>query len=875
MMMSGRQHQRPPPPKTVPLPIMSMSMSSPMMARSVSSSQAREQAKAKKSKNTFLTIVLVCLTSSFLSFYVGIYIGWNMDTPNSSIIQLHNNNNDNVYSHSMNGNSNSSNGNCGEGCVCDCSSTTTTTTTKMNHRKATPLAADFRQSSSSTVNRDSNVNTNNWQPVSRNTNSDSKEQQQQRAQGRLAMVNDAITEQQQQRAQQQPPPQQQSVVVGGEQQPQPKMKENNNNDSSNSSNNNNNNTSNEEKKMNGIDWEVKSQRLQRYIDTLEKRDKRQRKEMEQLQQEKQLQAQGDNPHLHQSTTTHTTQQKRSERTRFFIPRVEYVNRTEFIRSSLGKELGVAYDTPNPDNDRVLILYGNPKAYPVPFEHTHKNREGKNEEDWNIPLQDATQNCDFLHVVMANPDRHKQCIAIVGQYESYHVHRFMRIPPPTVRTKTSIDPTTGIQTQVELPPHLQTLHGINSSVPLRFVARGMQQNGRISQKVPKEEIIDTHWKELVKYKSHVEQVLIQEVKPLLQQVAAAAASGSSSNNTNTNTVIVMVCNFGQSELLLNFICNARAKGFETILDTIMLFATDEETYDLATSLGLTAYYNTNIFGAMPKQAAKEYADDTFRLLMFAKVYCVHMVSQLGYHFLFQDVDVIWYKNPLQWFHNKTNTDQDMYFQDDGSRALYYAPYAANTGFYYVRNNERTRYFFHSLLMAGDLIMSSYSHQIALNALLSEHISLYGLSVKICDRNGIEFPGGYAYHERHDMMKEYLSFTSSSSNSSSLLSPQQRQQQIQTSERHPYIFHFCYTDNKDNKIRFMEQMGEWYLQKACKSVSKNDIIMNNNINNNKTTIDIITKHCCSATPLVKCHYRDKPSINPCLDSPALDENAKSFW
>ena len=49
--------------------------------------------------------------------------------------------------------------------------------------------------------------------------------------------------------------------------------------------------------------------------------------------------------------------------------------------------------------------------------------------------------------------------------------------------------------------------------------------------------------------------------------------------------------------------------------------------------------------MPKEAAKEYADDTFRLMMFAKVYCVHIVSQLGYDFLFQDVDVIWYKNPL--------------------------------------------------------------------------------------------------------------------------------------------------------------------------------------------------------------------------------------
>lgn len=27
--------------------------------------------------------------------------------------------------------------------------------------------------------------------------------------------------------------------------------------------------------------------------------------------------------------------------------------------------------------------------------------------------------------------------------------------------------------------------------------------------------------------------------------------------------------------------------------------------------------------------------------------------------------------------------DVYFQDDGSRGIFYAPFSANTGFYYVR------------------------------------------------------------------------------------------------------------------------------------------------------------------------------------------------
>ena len=55
-------------------------------------------------------------------------------------------------------------------------------------------------------------------------------------------------------------------------------------------------------------------------------------------------------------------------------------------------------------------------------------------------------------------------------------------------------------------------------------------------------------------------------------------------------------------------------------------------------------------------------------------------------------------------------------------------------YSVRNNDRTRYFFNSLLLAGDLISSTHSHQIALVSLLSEHASLYVLGLtRRCSEN----------------------------------------------------------------------------------------------------------------------------------------------
>ena len=97
--------------------------------------------------------------------------------------------------------------------------------------------------------------------------------------------------------------------------------------------------------------------------------------------------------------------------------------------------------------------------------------------------------------------------------------------------------------------------------------------------------------------------------------------------------------------------------------------------------------------------------------------------------------------------------------------------SNSGFYYLRNNDKTQYFLNSLLMSGksivnylsimaqfycssnfimstsgDLILKTDSHQQALVAVLSEHASLYGLRVKVLSRDEDDFPGGYHYHQK---------------------------------------------------------------------------------------------------------------------------------
>jgi Nucleotide-diphospho-sugar transferase len=235
------------------------------------------------------------------------------------------------------------------------------------------------------------------------------------------------------------------------------------------------------------------------------------------------------------------------------------------------------------------------------------------------------------------------------------------------------------------------------------------------------------------------------------------------------------------------------------------------------------------------------------MMMAKVICVQLVSMLGFDLLFQDVDIVWYKDPLEYFHNpNTPVNQyDVFFQDDGGHSVRYAPYSANSGFYFVRFNARTRHFLTSLLMVGDLILSTKSHQQALIATLNEHVSLYGLKAKVLSRDMEEFPGGFQFHQHSKVyMKSFYE-----------------------GNIHPYIFHMSWTLNKNNKLFFLRQMGEWFVHDQC--IQKNVSDMEDADAQN------LVPTCCSIEPLFSCHYRDKPSMKPCKNSPPIDKGRPSWW
>jgi hypothetical protein len=361
------------------------------------------------------------------------------------------------------------------------------------------------------------------------------------------------------------------------------------------------------------------------------------------------------------------------------------------------DIGYGIDKSFRQNDEVLILYGSENSLP-----TNYSMDGSTV----VPQQrisDATENCDVMKIIVMSPKpkrpksraetEYKQCTAIMGNWESHHVHKWKR------RERKGIKELEYVPAQrVELPSREET-RASNS--------------------------------DLQAYLS-----VYEDAREKLRPVADKVARGGNTKG-KLGPIIVMVANHGQSQFFINFVCAAKSRGLD--ISRVLLFATDQETYHLAESMGIAVFYDDRVFASIPSGAAKDYHDMNYGRIMMSKVYCVHLINSMGYDLLFQDLDIVWYKNPLEYFKTTAPQNFDMYFQHDGNHhPERFAPLAANTGFYYVRHNERTEHFFSVFVRMGDLVIFDKSHQAAMSTLANEHMSLRGLRVKVLAKEMDMFP-----------------------------------------------------------------------------------------------------------------------------------------
>mmetsp|Transcript_44879 Transcript_44879/g.108468 ORF Transcript_44879/g.108468 Transcript_44879/m.108468 type:complete len:566 (+) Transcript_44879:184-1881(+) len=473
-----------------------------------------------------------------------------------------------------------------------------------------------------------------------------------------------------------------------------------------------------------------------------------------------------------TSSSSSSSSENSMLTKDFLHGMAWIPREEFVKTF---DTGVAIDKAGKtgQNNSVLLLYADHKSLPKGSAEQNNNPV----KMLSNPLE-ATERCDELQIILSSTKRENRCIAIMENWGgSPHSFRFSRY---------------------------------DDSNQLRLGGRFFDGKGGAArwQKPPPRPMTHNFWRQLADFLTHYDKTW-SALKPIADKVALAGGKGdpnAKEDGVSRGAITVMVSNYGHAQLLLNFVCAAKSVGFN--LDNVLLFAMDQQTYDLAQKLGLASFYPKHLFdGYTPKKDLEKYSfgDGKFALIMMGKVYSVQLVNDLGYDVLFQDLDVIPLRpDIMDYFYSgrKDAADVDMFFQYDKNHNSEQAPYSANSGFYFVKHNQKTNYFFSMLARMGDLVLKSGSHQQAMSVVLGEHMATHGLKVKVMGGEGEDshlFPNGWHYHRsKNEYMKE-----------------------LKEGKHTPYIFHMNWNNNGKEKQDLMKESGFWFVEDSCHVSNVTDI------------------------------------------------------
>ena len=262
------------------------------------------------------------------------------------------------------------------------------------------------------------------------------------------------------------------------------------------------------------------------------------------------------------------------------------------------------------------------------------------------------------------------------------------------------------------------------------------------------------------------------------------------------LVVMVVNEGETDLFLNFACSCKLHGIH--LRNVLVFAGSLEMIKVIESTEAMALYHEG-FASVSKKASKDYLDRVFVDMMWYKAFSTHLVLSKGINILFQDTDLVWFRNPFPFFKeqmeklnkNKNTSlhmDIEAFFSDDGQRSKRYSPYFFNSGFYYMRSTPRSIHFTWSIMTAFDAVQVTGSHQNVFTQRLVEGLSLAAPNTQIL--KPYLFPNGILYHHDKAFMKR-----------------------LDEKREDPYHFHMCWTQGKPQKLEYLKKVKMWYLLPVC--------------------------------------------------------------
>ncbi len=179
------------------------------------------------------------------------------------------------------------------------------------------------------------------------------------------------------------------------------------------------------------------------------------------------------------------------------------------------------------------------------------------------------------------------------------------------------------------------------------------------------------------------------------------------------------------LFKNWLASCDAHDID-VRQRLIAFTLDKEADEKTRELGVRSYF-LDPDHYMEAGGSDVYGDKAFANTMFYKNAIVLELLSLGANVLFQDVDLVWRKDPFSYLNNECESE-DLCIMYDGPNRIY-RPLYGNTGFIYARCTNASRAVFETALGNTASIFQCRSHQLPFNGILAHFYMHNLLSLKV--------------------------------------------------------------------------------------------------------------------------------------------------
>jgi len=246
------------------------------------------------------------------------------------------------------------------------------------------------------------------------------------------------------------------------------------------------------------------------------------------------------------------------------------------------------------------------------------------------------------------------------------------------------------------------------------------------------------------------------------------------------VIVMLYCKKFFSLFKNWLASCAAHNIP-VKQRLITFTLDREAEEQTRALGVKSYcLSPDIYAEAG--GSGEYGDKAFSNTMFYKNAVINDVLGFGANVLFQDVDLVWLKDPFTYFGNQVQ-GFDLCIMYDGPNPNY-RPLYANSGFIYAISNNVNKALFETAMRNTASIFQNRSHQKPLVKIMTYFANHNLISLKVLPQT--LFLNGHLFNLKQGVREKAGDW-----------------------EKNGYAVHYSWTRNMDDKRQKIRKFGLDYL------------------------------------------------------------------